>query len=457
MVMSNEEILRPRGQPDAKGAKDSGDDDRHHVVIVGAGFGGLHCALALRRHPVRITLLDKRNFHLFQPLLFQVATGVLSPAEIAAPTRVVFRRNENVTCLVGEVTDIDPVARAIVATGQRIHYDTLVVATGSETAYFGHEDWMGNATGLKTVEEALVIRNKIYSAFELAERELDPARRRQLLTFVTVGGGATGVELTGALCEIARHTLKRDFRRIRSEEARILLVNGGDRVLGGFPERLSAKAQKSLERLGAEVMSHCTATDIDVNGISFADADGNPYRIAAKTVFWAAGVKASSLGAILARSESVELDRSGRVLVNEDLSIPGHPEMFVIGDLALYEHQGDRPLPGVATVAIAEGRYVARLVRDRLRGRKTKPFRYVDEGLLATIGRGRAVANIFGLSVSGYPAWLIWLFVHLMALVSFDNRLMVFVRWLRSYLTWDRGARIVTYEPPLPDRSRFPS
>lgn len=420
----------------------------HHVVIIGAGFGGLFAAKSLRKSPVRVTLIDRRNHHLFQPLLYQVATGGLSPADIASPVRGVLANQKNVTCLHSEVTAIDLQNQTITADNRAISYDSLIVATGSGHAYFGNDDWAKVAPGLKSIEDAIEIRNRIFAAFEAAEKEDDPELRRKLLTFVIIGGGPTGVELAGALCEIANETLRGDFRRINSADARILLVEFSPVLLRGYPEKLSQAARKSLEKLGATVMTGYRASDLSRDGVMITSADNNDTQyIESSTILWAAGVRASRLGKMLVGDGSDLLDKQGRVMVEADLSIHGHPNVFVIGDLANYSHQGDESLPGVAPVAMAEGKYVARLITDRLKGKDRGPFRYSNPGMLATIGRASAVAD-FGrhLRFSGYFAWLLWLFIHLMKLVEFDNRLQVFVQWVWNYITRNRGARLITFD-----------
>jgi len=415
----------------------------HRVVLVGAGFGGLYAAQALKRAPVDLTVIDRRNFHLFQPLLYQVATGGLSPGEIASPVRHVLSRQRNARVWMAEVRDIDVERRRVCLGEGEAAYDTLVLATGSHHHYFGHDDWAPLAPGLKTIEDATEIRRRILSAFECAEREPDAAERRAWLTFVIVGGGPTGVELAGALGEIANDTLRHDFRGIDPAEAAILLVEGADRVLPSFPPDLSAKAERALIALGVRARPHATVTDLDTAGVTVRTG-GSVERIPAKTVLWAAGVQASALGKIVSESTGAPLDRAGRLVVEPDLTVPGHPEIFVIGDLANFSHQTGKPLPGVAPVAMAQGRYVARAILARLRGETAPPFRYFDKGTLATIGRNKAVAAFGRLHISGPIAWFVWLFVHLMYLVEFDNRLMVLIEWIYDYITRNRGARLIT-------------
>ncbi|MDQ2947864.1 MAG: NAD(P)/FAD-dependent oxidoreductase [Acidobacteriota bacterium] len=417
--------------------------DTHRVVILGGGFGGLYAAKALGKLPVQLTLIDRRNFHLFQPLLYQVATGALSPGEIASPLRAVLNRQKNTRVLLGEAVDIDVQQHRVKLDTGDLEYDTLIVATGSRNFYFGNEAWESNAPGLKTIEEATQIRHKILYAFEAAEREPDPEKRREWLTFVVVGAGPTGCELAGALGEIAHDTLKNDFRSIRPEEARILLLEGSPRVLPPFPPDLSHKAEQSLIRLGVRARTNVRVTEIDDHGVTLNDGE----RIQARTVIWAAGVRASPLGALLAERTGAKLDPGGRIAVNDDCSIPWYPDIFVIGDLARFEQDG-KPLAGVAQVAMQQGGYVAKLIGKRLKGggspSQGKPFRYFDKGNLAVIGRAAAVAQIGKLHFSGLFAWLIWLFIHLMYLVEFSNRLLVFVHWGYLYLTFNRGARLIT-------------
>ncbi len=419
------------------------DDGRPHVVIVGAGFGGLYCARALRRAPVRVTVLDRKNHHLFQPLLYQVATASLNPSDIAAPIRSILRGQSNATVLLGEVCRIDPEAREVHLAEGSLRYDFLVVATGATHSYFNHPEWAEFAPGLKTIEDAIDIRRRVLLSYEAAEKESDPARQREWLTFAVVGGGPTGVELAGALAEISRHTLSRDFRRIRSFEARVILIEGLDRILPTYSPELSEKGRRQLEKLGVEVITGARVTSIDEEGLSIRE-----QRISTRTVLWAAGVQASPL----AESLGVPLDRAGRVLVNPDLTIPQHDELFVIGDLAAVPWR-DAIVPGVAPAAIQEGQYVARAIDDRLRSRRTKPFQYRDKGSLATIGRASGVADIGRLELSGPIAWLAWLFIHIVFLIGFRNRLLVMIQWAWSYLTYKRGARLITGDSKPPSES----
>ncbi len=429
---------------------------QHRVVIIGGGFGGLYAAKALKRAPVQLTLLDRRNFHLFQPLLYQVATGSLSPGEVASPLRAVLRHQKNTQVLLGDAVDLDTQRRLVILADGEIEYDTLIVAAGSGDYYFGHEEWKQAAPGLKSIEEATEIRSKILYAFEAAEREHDPVKRREWLTFVMVGGGPTGVELAGALGEIAHDTLRRDFRSIHPEEAVIMLLEGGPRILPAYTPDLSAKAQASLIRLGVTPRVNAMVTGIDPGGVNVKTASGTE-RIAARTIVWSAGVRASSFGEVLVHRAGAQLDRAGRVIVNSDCSLPAHPEIFVIGDLARFEDNG-KLLPGVAQVAMQGGGYVAKLIAARLKGGTLPPFHYFDKGNLAVIGRAAAVAEIGKIHISGLLAWLVWLFVHLMYLVEFSNRVLVFVHWGFLYLTYDRGARLITGPDPAfeaePEESR---
>ena len=415
----------------------------HRTVIIGGGFGGLYAARALRHEQLSVTLVDRRNFHLFQPLLYQVATGALSPGEIAAPLRVLLRKQENAQVLLANAVDLDPTAHRLILDKGDIPYDTLIVAAGARHFYFGHEDtWEPNAPGLKSLEDAIGIRHKILYAFEAAERETDPEARRRWLTFVIVGAGPTGVELAGALAEIANDSLRHDFRSIHPEESRILLLDTSPRVLTAFPESLSHAAERQLIRLGVRVLPSVRVTEIDASGVTYSTATGT-QRIDAHTVLWAAGVKPSPWGEILSRRAGAELDRAGRVKVNPDLTVPGHPEIFVIGDLA-YREQNGVALPGIAPVAMQEGRYAASVIVDRLKGQTSKPFDYFDKGYLAVVGRNSGVGVIGGVKLHGFIAWFIWLFVHLMYLAQALNRVVVFLRWGYQYLTFYRGARLIT-------------
>jgi NADH dehydrogenase len=420
-------------------------EQQHRVVILGGGFGGLNAAQKLRRAPVEVTLIDRRNFHLFQPLLYQVATGSLSPGEIAAPLRGVLSKQKNVQVLLGEAADIEPdEKRVILRDSAAIPYDSLIVSTGSQTSYYGNDSWREWAPSLKSIEEATAIRHKILYAFECAERSTSEEDARAWLTFVIVGAGATGLELAGALAEIANETLKNDFRRINPREARIILMEGGPRVLNAFPEDLSAKAEKLVSRLGVEVTKGVMVTCIDAEGVTYKSGDESK-RLRAKTVLWAGGVTTNAFGRKLAERTKSETDRSGRIKVAPDLTVPGYPDIFIVGDLALSLNEEGKPLPGVAQVAIQGGAYAAKTIRARLKGKKdTKPFHYFNKGDMAVIGRAAAVADIFGLHLAGLFAWLTWLFVHLIYIVEFQSRVLVFVQWGFEYLTFSRGARLIT-------------
>jgi NADH:ubiquinone reductase (H+-translocating) len=420
-----------------------------HVVIVGGGFGGLHAARRLKHAPVRVTLVDRRNFHLFQPLLYQVATGALSPANIAAPLRAILKRQKNTQVLLAEVTDIDLARRHLLLSDDAIDYDYLILAAGARDNYFGHDEWEIYAPGLKTVEDATDIRRRILLAFEAAERETDPESRQAWLTFVIVGGGATGVELAGAMGELAHHTLRGNFQCINPAEARILLLEGADRVLPPYVPKLSARAAAALVKLGVTVRTGTFVTDIQQDAVTVRSGD-KTERIATQTVLWAAGVRASSLSLVLSKAPGVDQDRSGRIIVQRDLTVPGHPEVFVIGDMAQCKDEAGKPLPGVAPVAIRQGRYAADLIQKRLRGETLPPFRYKDRGSMATIGRNAAVVDLGWIRFSGFLAWLAWLFVHLITLVLFSNRLLVFMQWAYNYITRNRSARLITGENLLP-------
>jgi NADH dehydrogenase len=430
---------------------------KHRVVVVGGGFGGLQAVHRLRRAPVHITLVDRRNFHLFQPLTYQVATGALSAGEIAYPLRAIFKRERNVHVLMAEASDVDLDARTVqlrpaagVPAPAQLEYDTLIVAGGSRYSYFGHEDWREYALEVKSLESALNARGHILSAFEAAEMEPDPRKREEWLTFVVVGGGPTGVEMAGQIAELARDTLSGDFSVADPSSARILLVEAADRVLTSFPPSLSARAAHSLERIGVTPLVGRMVVDVGERAVTVRAKDGETSRIAAHTVIWAAGVTASALASRLAARSGAELDRAGRVTVEQDLSLPGHPEAFALGDMVRVRGADGQAVtyPGVAPVAMQQGRHVARVVRDRLRGRGSTPFHYSDKGNLATVGRAAAVADIKGLHLSGFIAWLTWLIVHLWYLVGFQNRVMVFIRWSISFVTHGRGARLITEPHP---------
>jgi len=423
----------------------------HHVVIVGGGFGGLYAAQALKKAPVKVTLIDKRNFHLFQPLLYQVATGGLSAGDISSPLRAVLSRHKNTQVLMGEVTDVDPKQQTLRLNNQELSYDTLIVATGVSHHYFGNEQWAEKAPGLKTVENALDIRRRVFLAFEAAEKETDPEKRRAWLTFVIVGGGPTGVELAGALAELAHNTLKEDFRSIDTSEAKILLLEGIDRVLPPYPPELSAKAQASLEGLGVTVETKTLVTNIEDNLVTIRRGD-QIEQIPSQTILWAAGMKASKMGEILSNATGTQCDRAGRVIVQPDLTIPDYPNIFVIGDLANFPHQYEdgKPLPGVAPVAMQEGQYVANLLKKRFKGETLPAFQYKDYGSLAVIGRHAAVVDFGFIKFSGFLAWLIWTFVHIFFLIEFDNKILVMIQWGWNYFTRKRGARLITNQEAVP-------
>jgi NADH dehydrogenase len=419
----------------------------HRVVIIGGGFGGLRTAQNLKHTPAEVLLIDRRNFHLFQPLLYQVATGALSPANIAAPLRAILKRQRNTEVFLGEVTDVDVAARKVIAGEHHIPYDSLIVATGSRHHYFGHDEWEALAPGLKTVEDATEIRRRVLLAFENAELEADnPEKVREWLTFAIVGAGPTGVELAGAVSEIAHHTLKGNFRRINPADATILLIEGADRVLPPFVPELSESAANALKRLGVTLRLGTRVTAIRKGEIE-VESGGKVERIHSHTILWAAGVMASPLGKIIGKATGIETDRAGRLPVEPDLSLKGHPEIFVIGDLALSKGPDGKPLPGIAPVAMQQGRYVARLITARLRSKTLAPFSYKNRGILATIGRSSAVADLVWIKFSGLLAWLAWLFVHIMYLVAFQNRILVMIQWAGNYFTRNRSARLITGVP----------
>lgn len=410
-------------------------DNRPHVVIVGAGFGGLYSAKVFKDPGIAVTIVDRRNHHLFQPLLYQVATAALSPGDIAYPIRSIVRNQKNTRVLLAEAEAVDLANHKVILRDGELHYDYVILATGARHAYFGHDGWATHAPGLKTLEDALEIRRRILLAFERAERETDLTRRKALLTFAVVGGGPTGVELAGAIAEIARKVLVEDFRSIDPRDTTVILIEADDRILGTFPKTLSAHAEQSLRDLGVWVWTSSRVTGVDTAGVTIGKR-----RTAAATTLWAAGVQASPL----ARSLGVKLDRAGRVPVEPDLSLRGHPEVFVIGDLALFAHLGDRPLPGVAPVAIQEGKHAAENILRHLSGEPSQPFRYIDKGNLATIGRAAAVAQIGRLKITGLTAWLAWLFVHVWYLIGFRNRIVVIFNWAWSYIRSQRAARLIT-------------
>jgi NADH dehydrogenase len=438
------EHLRELLRPSAPGR-------RPRVVVIGGGFAGLRAVRALRGSPVDVTLIDRRNFHLFQPLLYQVATGALSSGEIAAPLRAVLRRQSNATVILGDVRDVDLAGGRVLLdaaagsdTPDECPYDLLVVAAGGRTAYFGHDEWGPVAPGLKSVEDALELRRRILLAFEMAERSDDPGTRAVWLTFAVVGAGPTGVELAGQIVEMARDTLRRDFRRIDPSTARVLLLEAAPVALPGFDRRLQERAARDLRHHGIELLLERMVVDISPDAISVREPDGTVRRIPTHTVIWGAGVRACPLAESLAAQSGLELDRGGRVPVDTTFTLPGHPEVFVVGDMARVDRPDGTPLPGIAPVAMQQGEHVGRVIAARaVGGRPPAPFRYRDRGSLATIGRARAVGTVFGLRLTGLPAWLAWLGVHLTYLVGFQNRLFVFIRWSISFLTRGRGARLI--------------
>jgi NADH:ubiquinone reductase (H+-translocating) len=417
----------------------------HRVVIVGGGFGGLLAAKDLRYAPVEVTLLDRHNYHLFQPLLYQVATGGLSPANIASPLRAVLRKQKNVRVLLANVTGFDAAQREVLTNTGSFPYDTLIVAAGMRNFYFGKNQWAEHAPGLKTLEDATAIRRRVLLAFEKAEASSDPVERQRLMTFVIIGGGPTGVEMAGAIGELAHHTLRRNFRSISPQQARIILIEAGDCILPVYSEKLSRKAVQALERLGIAVRTKTKVTDITAHAVTLQQGE-QAETLTAETTLWMAGVQASPLGKTLADATEATCDRQGRVIVEPDLTVKGHPEIYVVGDLAHFSHQSPQPLPGVAPVAMQQGRYVAKALVARMHGKAVAPFHYQDKGSMATIGRGAAVADLHWTQLSGYPAWLAWLFIHLMYIVGFENRLLVFLQWAWCYITRNRTARLITHD-----------
>ena len=409
--------------------------EKPRVLIVGSGFGGLEAAKKLACKDVQVTVIDRTNYHLFQPLLYQVATAALSPADIAAPVRAVLSRCQNVEVILAEVESVDVDAKKIKTADQDIDYDYLILATGARHSYFGHDEWEKLAPGLKSLEDAIELRRRILLAFEYAEKITDEAARRAASNFVIIGGGPTGVEMAGAIAEISRHTLAKDFRHIDPSQARVILIEGEPRLLAAYPEDLSASARKQLEDLGVEVRTGARATKLSEAGVQV-----NGEFIPCRVKIWAAGNNASFVGKTL----GAPVDRVDRVIVNDDLTIPGHPEVQVIGDLANFPHQTGQPLPGISPVAMQQGRHAARNVLTMTQGRKPQRFRYWDKGTMATIGRNKAVADLRFMHLSGLPAWLAWLFVHIVFLVGFRNRLLVLFQWAWAYLTFDKGARLIT-------------
>jgi NADH:ubiquinone reductase (H+-translocating) len=427
-------------------ASDGAPTRPHRVVVIGGGFCGLQAAQHLATAPVELTLVDRRNFHLFQPLTYQVATGALSPGEVAYPLRAIFRRHPGVRVLMDEVTGFDLDGRRVRLAEGSLPYDTLIVAGGSHYSYFGHDDWRRHAPEIKSLESAIATRARILSAFETAETEPDPDTRRALLTFVVVGAGPTGVEMAGQIAELARGTLRGEFRSFDPGQSRVLLIEIFDRVLTSFPPSLSRRAARSLESIGVTLLLQRTVVDIDDEAVTVATPGGATERIPARNAIWAAGVEASRLAAQLGELSSAEVDRAGRVTVEPDLTLPGHPEVLALGDMVRVRSRdgGLQELLGVAPVAMQQGRYAAKLIRARLSGHAIGPFHYLDKGNLATIGRARAVADLHAIRLSGLPAWAAWLVVHLFYLIGFQNRLIVLIRWCISYITRGRGARLIT-------------
>jgi NADH:ubiquinone reductase (H+-translocating) len=434
-------------------ASDVAPTQPHRVVVIGGGFGGLQAAQHLAAAPVELTIVDRRNFHLFQPLTYQVATGALSPGEVCYPLRAIFRRHRNVRVLMAEVTRFDLAGRRVQLAEGSLPYDTLIVAGGSHYSYFGHDDWRRYAPEVKSLESALATRARILTAFEDAETEPDPDKRRALLTFVVVGAGPTGVEMAGQIAELARGTLRGEFRSIDPGQSRVLLIETFDRVLTTFPPSLSRKAARSLESIGVTPLLQRTVVDIDEEAVTITAPGGTTERIPARNTIWAAGVEASSLASTLGELSGADVDRAGRVTVEPDLTLPGHPEVLALGDMVRVRSRdgGLQELPGVAPVAMQQGRYAAKLVRARLTGAAIGPFHYLDKGNLATIGRARAVADLHAIRLSGFPAWAAWLAVHLFYLIGFQNRLIVLFRWCISYITRGRGARLITNIPATED------
>lgn len=422
-------------------------DNRHHVLIIGGGFGGLYAAQALGDAPARVTLADRRNFHLFQPLLYQVATGQLSPGDIASPLRAILKNQANLSVIQAEIVDLDPQAQVVYFKDGELSYDSLILATGAETHYFGRPDWERRAPGLKNIEDALDMRGRVLRAFEAAEKEDDDARRQAWLTFVIIGGGPTGVELAGAIAELARATLRGEFRRFDPAQAQIILLEGQGRILPEYPAQSSAQAQAALEKMGVRLITNALVEDIQPESVTYRLADGTRRQVQTHTALWAAGMRASSLTRVLEQRAGARLDRSGRVQVDERLNLPGYPNIFVIGDMAHFDDQVGKPLPGVAPVAMQQGRHAAKVIRARLAGREAPAFAYRDKGSLAVIGRNLAVAVFNGWRISGFPAWIAWVFIHIWYLIEFDNKLLVLFQWAWNYFTRKRGARLITAQP----------
>jgi NADH:ubiquinone reductase (H+-translocating) len=427
----------------------------HRVVIVGGGFGGLYAARALRRAPVEVTLVDRRNHHLFQPLLYQVATGTLSPANIAAPIRAVVRKQKNTEVFLAEVTQIDVARRQVVLDDGALPYDSLIVAAGSSHSYFGHAEWAKDAPGLKSIDDATEIRRRILLAFEAAERSNDAEERRRWLTIVIVGGGPTGVELAGAIAEIAQHTLRREFRRIDPSQARIIVLDAGSRILSQYAPKLSTRAQRSLEKLGVTVSLDSLVTNVEPGCVTVRRGNATEH-IECRTVLWAAGVEASPLARSIADQTGAQINRSGQITVTLELTVPNHPEIFVIGDMAQCLDEKGQPFPALAPVAMQQGKHAARMIVNQIQGQPLAPFRYRDFGTMAVVGRFRAVADLRGFKFAGFFAWLLWLFVHLMYIVQFANRVLVLMQWAWHYTTWGRTARLITHDEPRTSRAMHP-
>ncbi|MGI9533364.1 MAG: NAD(P)/FAD-dependent oxidoreductase [Thermodesulfobacteriota bacterium] len=426
-------------------------DNKLHVVIVGAGFGGLYAAKRLSKNKnINVTVIDKRNFHLFQPLLYQVATGGLSPGDIASPIRSILKKYSNTTVLRGKVVDIEPDNKTVLLMdGELIHYDTLIIATGVRYNYFGNEEWLSISPPLKTMEDSLGIRHRIFKAFEEAEREKDIELRKQWMRFIIIGAGPTGVELAGALGELAHFTLKNNFRNYNPKDTEIILIEADSRILPSYPEKLSNSAEKSLKSLGVTIKKNTYVGDLKQNEVIIKNGEVKE-SIKAKTILWAAGVKATKIGEVIKNRFEVDTDKVGRVYVNKDLSIDDNDDVFVIGDLALFTHQNKSPLPGVAPVAIQQGKYIAEKIINKQLGKSYKAFTYKDKGSLAVIGRNKAVADLGFIKINGFLAWLIWIFLHIRYLIEFDNKVLVMIQWGWYYLTMKRGARLITGDAPFP-------
>ena len=427
-------------------------DENYHVVIVGGGFGGLYAAKALKQAPVRITLLDRQNYHLFQPLLYQVATGFLSPADVASPLRTELRHQKNVQVLLAEVTDFNVEDHYVILKDEKIPYDALILAAGASHSYFGHPEWGEFAPGLKSIDNALEAKRRIFLAFENAERTVDADKRQMWLTFAIVGGGPTGVEIAGALGETIQHTIPREFHSIDSTQIRILLLEAGDRLLPAYSPELSTKAASSLEKLGVTVRTGNLVTQVEKENVEVRTEERSE-NIAAGTILWAAGVQASPLGWKLIEQTHTKIDKAGRLEVEPDLTIPGHPEIFVIGDLANFSHQTGKPLPGLVQPAMQEGAYAAQLIQQRLKGGTLPAFHYHDKGMLATIGRTSAIADLGTIKVTGFVAKLIWIFIHLWYITIFENKTLIFIQWAWNFLTMSQRARIITGPTALPSES----